>query len=50
MRLASQVHIGTSGHQVSGLERQIQTPGVDRSLPRDFENSRNSEVITAHTA
>jgi hypothetical protein len=46
--IASEVHIGTSGHRVSGLESQIQA-AVDRSLPRDLENSRNSEVITTQT-
>jgi len=43
---ASEVRIGTNGHRLSGPESQIRVPV---SLPRDLENSRNAEVITAQT-
>jgi hypothetical protein len=32
-----------------GALKHLQICGVERSLPRDLENSRNAEVITAQT-
>jgi hypothetical protein len=41
--------LGDCLHQASGLESLIPKPGVERSLPREPEKSRNAEVITAQT-
>jgi hypothetical protein len=46
---ASELHISTIGHRVSGPEKPNFGCGVERSLPRGLEKSRNAEVITTQT-